>query len=244
MEINIYQINLDRDRDGLAFISHDLVNAKQGSPDINPQLYDKVFSGEVTADTLEDIYRIFNLEHPEGYAGRSLSVSDIVEVIDSEQVAPGAYYCDSIGFKEVAFDASQIPENMKPEKITVVMVEPGKLARVAEIGTSLEELQKTVGGWIEAYYPFEEQVCIVCNDEGKINHMDLNRAIRGEDGEIVDIIAGPFFICDCSTDRFGSLSKEQQEKYLNQYRQPERFYRFGGEIAAIPFEPNKESRER
>lgn len=244
MEINIYQINLDRDRDGLAFISHDLVNAKQGSPDIDPQLYDKVFEGEVTADTLEDVYRIFSLEHPEGYAGRSLSVSDIVEVVDSEQVAPGAYYCDSIGFKEVAFDASQIPENLKPEKITVVMVEPGKLARVEEIGTSLEELQKTVGGWIEAYYPFEEQVCIVCNDEGKINHMDLNRAIRGVDGEIVDIIAGPFFICDCSTDRFGSLSKEQQEKYLNQYRQPEKFYRFGGEIAAIPFEPNKESRDR
>ena len=244
MEINIYQINLDRDRDGLAFVSHDLVNAKQGSPDIDPQLYDKVFSGEVTAESLEDICRIFNLEHPEGYTGRSLSVSDIVEVIDSDRVPPGAYYCDSIGFKEVAFDVSQIPENMKPEKITVVMVEPGKLARVEEIGKSLEELQKTVGGWIETYYPFEEQVCIVCNDEGKINHMDLNRAIRGEDGEIVDIIAGPFFICDCSTDRFGSLSKEQQEKYLNQYRQPERFYRFGGEIAAIPFEPNKESRDR
>ena len=66
MEINIYQINLDRDRDGLAFISHDLVNAKQGSPDIDPQLYDKVFSGEVTAESLEDICRIFNLEHPEG----------------------------------------------------------------------------------------------------------------------------------------------------------------------------------
>lgn len=50
----------------LSFISHDLVNAKQGSPDIDPQLYDKVFSGEVTAESLEDICRIFNLEHPEG----------------------------------------------------------------------------------------------------------------------------------------------------------------------------------
>lgn len=244
MEINIYQINMERDHDCVAFIKHNLLNAQQGSPDINPQLYDKVFSGEVTADTLEDIYHIFNVDIPADYAGRSLSVSDIVEVVDSDRVAPGAYYCDSIGFKEVSFDASRIPENMKPEKITVVMVEPGKLARVAEIGTSLEELQQTVGGWIEAYYPFEEQVCIVCNDEGKINAMELNRAIRGEDGEIADIIAGPFFICDCSTDRFGSLSQEQQEKYLNQYRLPERFLWDGGEITAVPFEPIKESRDR
>ena len=52
-------------------------------------------------------------------------------------------------------------ENEK--KIKVVLLEPGKLARTAEIGTSLEDLQKIVEGLIEAYYPFEEQVCIVCN---------------------------------------------------------------------------------
>ena len=67
-----------------------------------------------------------------------------------------------------------------------------------EVGTSLDAMQQTVGGSIEAYYPFEEQVCIVCNDEGKINGLPLNRAIRDEDtNEIVDIIAGTFFICDC-----------------------------------------------
>lgn len=54
------------------------------------------------------------------------------------------------------------------KKIKVVLLEPGKLARTAEIGTSLEDLQKIVDGLIEAYYPFEEQVCIVCNEESKV----------------------------------------------------------------------------
>ena len=61
-------------------------------------------------------------------------------------------------------------------KIKVVMVEPGKEARIDKIDNSLESMQQIVGGWIEAYYPFEEEVCIVCNDEGKINGMELNRA--------------------------------------------------------------------
>lgn len=64
------------------------------------------------------------------------------------------------------------------KKIKVLLLEPGKLARTAEIGTSLEDLQKIVEGLIEAYYPFEEQVCIVCNDESKINGMQPNRSVK------------------------------------------------------------------
>ena len=60
-------------------------------------------------------------------------------------------------------------ENEK--KIKVVMLEPGKLARTAEIDASLAGMQKTAGGLIEPFYPFEEQVCIVCNEESKINGM-------------------------------------------------------------------------
>ena len=49
------------------------------------------------------------------------------------------------------------------EKIKVVLLEPGKLAHTAEIDASLAGMQKVVDGLIEPFYPFEEQVCIVCN---------------------------------------------------------------------------------
>ena len=139
----------------------------------------------------------------------------------------------------------EMKEEVGEEKIRVVIVEPGKYAREAEIGTELSDLQEVCEGWIQTYYPFEEMVCIVCNDEGKINGMPLNRGIRDEEtGEIIDIIAGPFFICDCSTENFGSLSQEQVDRYLEQFRKPERFYQLGEEIVAVPYEPRAKAMER
>ena len=132
-------------------------------------------------------------------------------------------------------------ENEK--KIKVVLLEPGKLARAVEIDASLAGMQKVVGGLIEPFYPFEEQVCIVCNEEGKINGLPLNRAIRDADtGDIADIIAGTFFICDCSGESFGSLSSEQQKRYLEKYRLPERFFRSRDGIESVPYKP--QNRER
>lgn len=79
----------------------------------------------------------------------------------------------------------------------------------------------------------------ICNDEGKYNGMRPCRAIYGEDREMMDIIFGPFFICDCSTPYFGSLNREQLERYTKQFQNPERFFRVGGEIKAVPYKPEK-----
>ena len=102
-------------------------------------------------------------------------------------------------------------ENEK--KIKVVLLEPGKLARAAEIDASLAGMQKTVGGLIEPFYPFEEQVCIVCNEESKINGMRPNRSVKNDDGVMVDFIFGPAFICDCRGENLDSLSDEQIDRY-------------------------------
>lgn len=126
------------------------------------------------------------------------------------------------------------------KKIKVVLLEPGKLARTAEIGTSLEDLQKVVDGLIEAYYPFEEQVCIVCNDEGKINGMLPNRSVKNEDGVMVDFIFGPAFICDCRGENLDSLSDEQIGRYSKMFRYPEHLARLNGELIGIPFNPQRE----
>ena len=127
------------------------------------------------------------------------------------------------------------------ETIRVVYCEPGRLARTIEIGTELVDLQHAVGGGlIEPYYPLEEEVCIVCNDEGKFNGMRPCRAVYGEDGKMMDIIFGPFFICDCSGEDFASLSDEQLERYANQFRYPENYLRINGEIKAIKYDPTRD----
>lgn len=244
MKINIYQINRDRDTQQLKFMSLDAVRKVLRSAEPDCATYDRVYSGDVKCRNLEDVFVLFNSGRPEGFRGHSLSVSDVVEVEDAAGITPGFYFCDSVGFKEIPFQ-SEATTNIVVQKpsIQVVLVEPGKLAQIAEIGTTLDAMQRTVGGSIEAYYPFEEQVCIVCNEEGKINGLPLNRAIRDADtGDIADIIAGTFFICDCSGESFGSLSKEQQKRYLEKYRFPERFFRTRDGIESVPYKP--QNRER
>ena len=68
----------------------------------------------------------------------------------------------------------------KENMMRVVLVEPGKLARVVNMENSLEAMQCAVGGYIEALYPYEDMVAIVCNEEGKMNGMMLNRALYDE----------------------------------------------------------------
>ena len=80
------------------------------------------------------------------------------------------------------------------EKINVLLIEPGKYPKQIEIEDTLEAMQETVGGYIEEYMPFDDEVAIVCNEEGKMNGAELNRAIYSDDKEILDIIAGKFFI--------------------------------------------------
>ena len=121
--------------------------------------------------------------------------------------------------------------------IRVILVEPDRLARIAEIPVGLKSYQQIVGGDIETCYPFAEEVCIVCNDEGKINGLPLNRMVYGDDGEPVDIIAGTFFVCDCSGEDFGSLSHLQVSKYLELFRLPEQFLRSEFGIIALPYVP-------
>lgn len=234
MKVEVYQIDTDLDYDGVCFRGYSELIDLQGTYDIDSSIYTKVFSGETGCNSLEDVYSLFNLSPPVDHRGRSMSVSDVVAIV--KESGNEYFYCDNIGFKKVEFDASESRES----HITVVMCEPDKLARIEVIGTELSDLQKAVGGgFIETYYPFEEEVCIVCNDEGKINGMPLNRSVKRE-GKVAEIIAGPFFICDSSNPNFGSLSKEQQDKYLNQFKYPEMFFRTGNEIQAIPYKPKQE----
>ncbi len=125
-------------------------------------------------------------------------------------------------------------------KIKVVMLEPGKLSYTAEIDASLEGMQRVVKGLIEPFYPFEEQVCIICNEESKINGMCPNRSVKNDEGIMVDFIFGPAFICDCRGESLASLSDEQINRYSKMFRYPEHLARLNGELIGIPFEPQRD----
>ena len=124
----------------------------------------------------------------------------------------------------------------RESEITVVACYPGKSAVVMRIQNTLEAKQAFVGGYIQAVYPFDDPVAIVCNEEGKINGMEPCRALFDEGGEIYDIVVGPFLICGLDDDGFISLTKEQQEQYLAMFRNPEMFFLLNGEMVAIPME--------
>ena len=127
--------------------------------------------------------------------------------------------------------------NKKREpEITVVACYPGKSAVVMRIQNTLEAKQAFVGGYIQAVYPFDDPVAIVCNEEGKINGMEPCRALFDESGDIYDIIVGPFLICGLDDEGFISLTKEQQEQYLAMFRHPQMFFLLNGEMVAIPVE--------
>ena len=104
MNVRIYQINMKRDTNNVAFMNYESLPKFQGSSEIDSSLYDKVFEGEVNCFTLEKLYEIFNLKHPAGYKGRSMSVSDVVEIIDGNTGQCYFHVCDSFGFQKVDFD--------------------------------------------------------------------------------------------------------------------------------------------
>ena len=119
----------------------------------------------------------------------------------------------------------------------VVLVEPGKEARLAEIGSDLKSLQAAVGGYIEAAYFFRHPVALISNEEGKVCSMPYDRAVRDEAGRVQDIIAGPFFVCGLGEESFCSLPKELQAKYLDMFKYPEKFTAIGGKLVITQDKP-------
>lgn len=116
----------------------------------------------------------------------------------------------------------------------VLVVKPGQKAEVIQIRDDLELLQQAVGGYIQAIYPFEDHVAIICNEDGKFDEKCLlNRSLRDEDGVIYDILCGDFLIVGLTADSFGSLSDDLLEKYAAMYDDPEVFVERGGKIRVM-----------
>ena len=157
------------------------------------------------------------------------------------QSEDGNYLIMGNGSRAFAIRNGEAQEHAAPEKMTVLVVEPMKEPYVKEIAPGLHSLQAEVGGDIGAAYPFRDPVALVCNDEGKLIGLDLNRGLRDENGELYDIMAGTFLVVGLGEEDFASLSPELAQKYMEHFRQPEQFISLGGQIIALPVEPEKDN---
>lgn len=97
----IYQLKRNDSTTDIRFMNSEYLQKKG----IEPQYenYELVYTGALTKDgsqleKLEDLYRIFNIEHPQDFTGHTLSVSDIVALKQAGVVS--YHYVDSIGYKE------------------------------------------------------------------------------------------------------------------------------------------------
>ncbi len=206
MKIKVYQIDPDRDRKNLLFMHYTFTQQHGG---VDPGVYKCVFDGSVDAKNLEDVFAQLNTQHPVGYNGHSLSVSDIVETENGD-----CYFCDSAGFQKL--DGFQTDQATPITGHRMLVIEPHKEPYPMVLPDGLRPLQQAVGGYIEITYPLEPNAFVISNENAKMEGLDGNRRIEGE------IYAGVLLIaaddgCGGTTD----LTDAQIEKYTEQFRMPE-----------------------
>lgn len=83
----------------MKFIGYDELVKQFGEPD--PENYRVVYDVQLETNELDGIYEKFNLDHPTGFQGHSLSMSDIIELYDQDSST--FHYVDRFGFKEIDF---------------------------------------------------------------------------------------------------------------------------------------------
>lgn len=158
---------------------------------------------------------------------------------DAEEKVKQGYYnseyvLDADNFTQVDFKTGEGRDLTRDEdKIDALLVKPGKLPQPVRIGTELEDLQAIVGGNIEEF-ALDDTAGLIFNEEGKLNGLPLNRALRDEDGRMFDIISGDFLIVGFTEESYGSLTQEQMEKFEKQFHTPETFVKMGRGIIALP----------
>ena len=102
---------------------------------------------------------------------------------------------------------------MRKKQIRVLMVEPMLSPKLVTLQNDLDSLQKAVSigapdqGLIEFVY-LEDNVSILCNEEGKLIGLEPNRRLGD------DILCGVFYVvAEDEEGELTSLTSEQVEKY-------------------------------
>lgn len=120
------------------------------------------------------------------------------------------------------------------EKIRVVAVRPRTAPEVIEIENALEPMWQLVEGYIETLpiWIGGKRFLVVCNEEGKLNDLPIGRVLFDDDGNLIDLIYGNFFITKEDGDEFGSLDDEEIEIVLKKFERPIIAYPMTEEVRA------------
>lgn len=102
----------------------------------------------------------------------------------------------------------------------ILIVEPMNTPRRMEIGHTLKDLQSVVGGDIQAVYPWDDSVALVCDEEGLLKNKPFNRQITDE-----VFIVGTFFICGLGEEDFTDLPDDLMDKYEKLLKHPQMLVR-------------------
>lgn len=143
-------------------------------------------------------------------------------------------------------------ENDEKKMLKVILCRPNEYAEIVEIEDRLEAMQELVGGLIEPYDPFYsdadpryENVILVCNEESRLRQMKPSRAIFDEDGRLLDVVQGPFFLCysPIDSERFESIPPDLEEEFRKKFELPEQVFQTENDIQVVRYEPDvKEKR--
>lgn len=212
MQIRIFQIDHEKNNQHRMFKGYEETQRLGG---VDAATYHQIYGGIVNCKTLEDVYAMCNIAHPPGYLGRSLSVSDVVEICSGDD--KGFYFCDSFGFQKIDFDIAKTDHE---KLLTVLICEPGKEPYVAEIQDTYKALQSVVGGLIEPiYFEPEDKAVAFCDEEFLFKGYAPNRMVDD------CVVQGTFVITGNGRNDEGSfisvsLTDAQIEQFSEQFHYP------------------------
>lgn len=210
MKIRVFQLKNGSDN---IFMNYDHTAENGG---VMSENYRQIYGGEVYAGSLENVFSLCNTDFPPGYYGRSMSVSDVVEICEGRN--RGFWFVDSFGFKKLEdFDISKTNH---ADMMKILVLENDRAPYTAEIRhDGINAMQSVVGGSFECVYfePKGDAVCW-CNDEFLLNGSAPNRKI----GDV--LVHGTCFISGDGKNEYGeydacSLRDDQIELYSRMFPQ-------------------------
>ena len=187
---------------------------------------------KVLFDAIKDAEQLRDYLLDKGEFRQVIAAEPVKEVQEPEQSAEEQKATkEAEAMEEVSRDHGE--ETVK--QITVLVVEPGKAPYTKEIGDDWRAFHAEVGGAFQIVYPGYDPVGLVCNDDGKLLGLPMNRGLRDDAGDLYDVIAGTFFLVGLGGGGTTvSLTEEQIRKYKQRFHDPEQFIKVNGKLVCIP----------